>query len=178
MNLCSSPGEECSWNQGVEIKPTNLHITFDQCMCHSLKSLFVDKYISFQEICRQCWQASETLINHQYSELAKLTFVHVLFKHYPFFQKMIILQLWKCSVFCWTFCFTLLVKFNARAVFEFTSYHNDACCIMHWLTLVKSLTGSLRIFKDPQRPAKDPQGWGSFKDLWRIFKRSSKIFSC
>ena len=25
-------------------------------------------------------------------------------------------------------------------------------------TLVKSLTGSLRIFKDPQRPAKDPQG--------------------
>ena len=133
MNLCSSPGEECSWNQGVEIKPTNLHITFDQCMCHSLKSLFVDKYISFQEICRQCWQASETLINHQYSELAKLTFVHVLFKHYPFFQKMIILQLWKCSVFCWTFCFTLLVKFNARAVFEFTSYHNDACCIMHWL---------------------------------------------
>ena len=25
-------------------------------------------------------------------------------------------------------------------------------------SLVKSLTGSLRIFKDPQRPAKDPQG--------------------
>ena len=25
-------------------------------------------------------------------------------------------------------------------------------------TLVKSLTGSLRIFEDPQRPAKDPQG--------------------
>ena len=48
----------------------------------------------------------------------------------------------------------------------------------HQITLVKSLTGSLRIFKDPQRPAKDPQGWGSFKDLWRIFKRSSKIFSC
>ena len=73
MNLCSPPGEECSWNQGVEIKPTNLHITFDQYMCHSLKSFFVDKYISFQEICRQCRQASETLINHQYSELAKLT---------------------------------------------------------------------------------------------------------